>query len=88
MKMYEIAAVMKYQYLKDKESWEQTRLISYIIAQTNSTKKIKLTDIIEFPWEKENTKANQTISNEDKERLEKLAKEYEKKYFNSTEETE
>jgi hypothetical protein len=40
----------------NKENWEQTRFISYIIAQTQAyKKKYKLTDIIQFPWDKEKT---------------------------------
>ena len=44
---------MDYGYYKHKEDWEQTRLISYLIAQTNSKKKMKLQDIIKFSQETE-----------------------------------
>jgi hypothetical protein len=38
----------------NRESWEQTRFISYIIAQTQAyKKKYKLTDILQFTWDKE-----------------------------------
>lgn len=50
---YEIKSLMDYGYYKNKEDWEQTRLISYLIAQTNSKKKLKLQDILKFQWEKE-----------------------------------
>jgi len=38
----------------NRENWEQTRFISYIIAQTQAyKKKYKITDIIRFPWDEE-----------------------------------
>ncbi len=66
---------MEYEYLSYKDSWEQSRLIAYMIAQTNSTKRLKLTDILKFQWEKED--ADTTISNEDMARLREKAKQYE-----------
>lgn len=53
IQQYEIKSLMDYGYYKHKEDWEQTRLISYLIAQTNSKKKLKLQDIIKFSWETE-----------------------------------
>lgn len=39
---------------ENKESWEQTRFIAYIFAQTqNYKKKYKITDIIKFAWDDE-----------------------------------
>lgn len=73
MEQYEIPLLIKNLYLKNKESWEQARMVSYIIAQTQSTKKLKVTDIIKFPWENSN-KQNQIVSSEDKERLIKKTK--------------
>lgn len=66
---------MEYEYLSYKDSWEQSRLIAYMIAQTNSTKRLKLTDILEFQWEDKN--ADTAISNEDVARLREKAKQYE-----------
>lgn len=60
MRMYEVRAVLEYGYLKDQEQWEQTRLTAYITAQSNSTKKLKITDIVKFPWENENGKPKAT----------------------------
>lgn len=57
------------------ESWEQTRLLAYITAQINSTKKLKPTDIISFSWDEEST-GDTAISNEDIERLKNKAKQY------------
>lgn len=56
------------------ESWEQTRMIAYIIAQCNSTKKIKLTDIIRFDWD---NKIDNTMNEEDIQRMKEKAKQME-----------
>jgi ssRNA-specific RNase YbeY (16S rRNA maturation enzyme) len=61
MQMYEVRSLLQYSYYHDKEAWEQSRLIAYITAQTQSTKRIKPTDIMTFPWEK----AQENGSNEE-----------------------
>lgn len=66
---------MDYEYLAYKDSWEQARLISYMIAQTNTTKRLKLTDILSFNWDE--SKNDTFISNEDIDRLSQKAKQYE-----------
>lgn len=63
IEQYEIKSLMEYGYYRHKVEWEQTRLISYLIAQTNSKKKLKLQDIIKFEWEKETEST--TITNEE-----------------------
>ena len=76
MKMYEVRAVLDYGYLKDQESWEQTRLASYIMAQTHSSKKLKVKDIVKFPWENENGQRKSTpevMSDRDLDRLKSKA---------------
>lgn len=35
----------------EREEWERARFVSYIIAQTQSTKKMKPSDILKFPWD-------------------------------------
>ena len=62
MKPYELNIICESLHLKHKESWEQSRMIAYIIAQVNSKKKLRPTDIIKFGWETDN-KAHQTKSN-------------------------
>lgn len=77
MEMYEIRAVMDYEYLAHKDSWEQARLVAYLVAQSNSSKKINLTDIAKFYWEKEEASSDTTtLSNTDKERLKEMANQY------------
>lgn len=66
---------MDYDYLAYKDGWEQSRLVAYMIAQTNSTKRLKLTDILKFHWDDE--EAVTSISNEDVARLRDKAKQYE-----------
>jgi hypothetical protein len=36
--------------------WEQTRFVAYITAQTQSTKKLKIEDIMRFPWDRQQKK--------------------------------
>jgi hypothetical protein len=79
MQMYELEALISCLYQKNRESWEQTRLLAYILAQVNSTKKLKPSDILSFVWDNEN-KGNTSISNEDVKRLKEKAKQYTNKY--------
>jgi len=72
---YEINALMKYNYLNEKESWEQTRLISYLIAQVNSKKHLELADIIKFKWDVENDE-KEIVTKEEREELIKKANQY------------
>lgn len=81
MTFYEFTVYSKNYYKKDKESWEQARFNGYITAQVNSTKKLKITDIMKFPWDEE-IKYGADVSNEDKERLQKLADNYLKTKIN------
>lgn len=71
--MYELEPLISNIHKKNKESWEQTRLLAYITAQVNSTKKLKPSDIISFSWDEA---SDTTISNEDVERLKNKAKQY------------
>lgn len=77
MQWYEINGLMKYEYYKEKEEWEQARLIAYVVAQVNSKKKIKIEDIIPFYWEQSQDKT--ATSKEEFERLKNKANEYLKK---------
>lgn len=53
-------------------SWEQTRWLMYVVAQVNSRKQIKVTDLLRFPWE--DGRKETTISTEDIQRLKEKAK--------------
>lgn len=52
MKFYELSPILKNMNVSVKNDWEIARQISYIIAQSQSTKKIKPSDIMHFPWDK------------------------------------
>lgn len=52
MKFYELSPILKNLNVSVKNDWEIARQISYIIAQSQSTKKIKPSDIMLFPWDK------------------------------------
>lgn len=72
--MYELPALLSNIYKRNKESWEQTRLLSYITAQVNSTKKLNITDIMKFSWDAKKIKAETSITNDDIARLRDKAK--------------
>ncbi len=73
---YEINALLKYSYYKYKDGWEQSRLIAYMIAQTNSTQKLTVDDIMHFYWEEERKEEQKPITKEDIIRLSKMAHNY------------
>lgn len=75
--MYEVQPLIKAMHLKNRDSWEQSRLIAYIIAQVNSSKKLNPTQIIKFAWDSNDDTTKETnISNEDIERLKLKAQSY------------
>lgn len=51
MQFYEVEALIENLWRKNKESWEQTRTVSYITAQCQSTKKLDPKQLMSFPWE-------------------------------------
>ena len=65
--------------MKERESWEQTRMIAYTTAQVNSTKRLKATDIIRFPWDEKAKGTDTAVSLEDMERLRLKAQQFIKK---------
>lgn len=64
---------------RNRESWEQTRIVSYIIAQANSTKKLEQSDILCFPWDEKEDVADKctTVTGEEMARLRAMAKQVE-----------
>ena len=71
---------MNYEYYAHKDSWEQTRLLAYIMAQVNSRKTLKQSDILDFYWEKKEV-VDTSNSNSDLERLKKKAQQYIKQNY-------
>lgn len=77
MEWYEISSLMKYQYYSIKDNWEQARLIAFMIAQTNSKRKLKLQDILPFMWEEEGEMEDEKpITKTEIERLKARAQDY------------
>ena len=74
--MYELEPLVSSIYRKNKESWEQTRLLAYITAQVNSTRKLQPSDIVSFSWDEETTTGETSISNDDVQRLKDKARQY------------
>jgi hypothetical protein len=77
MQMYEVHTLLEYEYYKHKDSWEQSRFISYITAQVNSTKPIKPDSLMKFHWENEGRDtrdSDKSVSNEDVKRLSEMAR--------------
>ena len=83
MKPYELSIICNSLHLRFKDSWEQSRLIAYLIAQTNSKKRLKPSDIIKFPWEQKVKdvveKQHEELTLADYERIKAKALEREKK---------
>lgn len=73
MQAYELENLIKYQYYKDKETWEQTRDIMWVVAQVNSKKKLSSQDIIQFPWDETERVRRQTVTNEEATRLNEMS---------------
>ena len=64
-------------YYANKDVWEANRLTAYITAQVNSKRKLKVTDLVTFPWEEESaSESDNRITKEDIERLQKQAENY------------
>ena len=78
MPIYEAELYLEHSYLSSKENWEQTRLQLLVSAQANSKKRLKLQDILKFPWDGKKEKI--AIDKKDIERLESKAKEIEKQW--------
>lgn len=83
MQTYELNEILKnYQY-HFRNEFEQTRIISFVIAQSNSTKKLKSTDVLKFEWDNADIESTEkkVLSKEDIEIYRKKAKEIIKTNF-------
>ena len=71
MQYYELDIILSMLEYTTKQDWEQTRFLSYITAQTQSTKKLNPQDVLKFSWDEATNKENKNtyISTEDVERL-------------------
>lgn len=74
MKDYEVYLLLDNIQYSEKNDWERSRFESYVVAQVNSKKKIKPTDLVKFSWDN-NDKPSTEISTQDIERLKKKSEE-------------
>lgn len=75
MKWYEIVAALKHQSFAIMDSWEQARLIAFIIAQANSKERLEMDSIIKFPWDEADKEEPVIIKDTDAQRQSKIAEE-------------
>ena len=73
MQPYEIDACMEGLYVSNMEGWNQTRQIVYAIAQSNSRHRIDIKEMMPFPWDEP---SENTMSDEERNRLSSLMKEF------------
>lgn len=81
MQPWEVTDIIDNIEYLDRNTWEQTRINTYVLAQVNSKKKIDKNSFISFAWDKDNLESeehNYEISNAEIERLKELSKRWQK----------
>lgn len=76
---YEVEPIIQNLEYNEQGDWSRTRFLAYCNLQKSSTKKIKPTDLITFPWEKEDNNTeeintNSELSKADIQRLKEQSK--------------
>lgn len=71
MKTYEATEILGSIQYRDRDNKDMARMIAQIIAQVNSKKTIKSTDIVKFPWDDDKPVA--VVTDEEREQLAKRA---------------
>ena len=74
MELYEVSSLIKHQYYKDKENWEQTRFLGYINAKCNGAKIKKVEDLLKFQWEEKEKEKPHIMTDEEMEGFRNKAK--------------
>lgn len=80
MEEYEVQDIISNLEYYERPDWERTRFLSYTNIQKSSSKRLSPTDLITFPWEKEESSTDQIngnsepLSKEDIQRLKEQAK--------------
>lgn len=59
---YEIEPIVQNLEYYERPEWERTRFLALCNIQSNSTKRISPQDILQFPWENDNTEEISTNS--------------------------
>ena len=60
---YEVEPIIQNLEYNEQGDWSRTRFLAYCNIQKSSTKKLKPTDLITFPWEKEDDNTDQINTN-------------------------
>lgn len=71
MKTYEATEILGSIQYRDRDNKDMARMIAQVIAQVNSKKTIKSTDIVKFPWDDDKPVA--VVTDEEREQLAKRA---------------
>lgn len=80
MEEYEIQDIISNLEYYERPEWERTRFQTYCNLQKSSSKRLSPTDLITFPWEKEESSTDQIngnsepLSKEEIQRLKEQAK--------------
>lgn len=75
MQEYEVHDMYNALKYADRAQWEMTRWLLYAIIQVNSKKKIKIEDVLSFPWDNNYSPLEKEISTDDIKRLRAKSKE-------------
>jgi hypothetical protein len=80
MPFHEIGVAIEGLYRKNKDGWEQARLMIWTFVRMNSKSHYRPKDIIKFPWDNilPQERGESTLSQQDIKRLRKKTKEIEK----------
>lgn len=83
--MYELDFLLSSTNYCYRDQYEMLRFNAYVTAQTQSTKRLKPTDIISYSWDSTNSnnERNTSITNEDIIRLTEKASKLEAKFNNN-----
>lgn len=56
MEIYEISALFENRHLRHRETWEQSRMLSFVFAKSMGSKINGIRDIFSLPWDEETKK--------------------------------
>jgi len=60
MSPFEVEALMEEHYNMFKNGWERTRMTNHAIISSNASKPVKVTDVMQFPWDKDDNKVEKS----------------------------
>lgn len=76
MKLYEANMLIENITYVDRSEWERTRLNMWATIQSQSTKKINISDLMKFEWENDAHEHNSILTDNDKVKLQQRAQKY------------